>query len=273
MLRRVLGLAMGLMLAPPSLAASDAADAADNGRPLARPGNAPPPRTGPRGQPVRPAPVTVAPTRVVTRPVVQPVVVRPYHGVFVYGPRPTYHRVYRSTPQRVVQDSHLPTRRVDRRQTFGIGVRGGSVVSGYRGGSVFGDFGLGVLGRYRPMEVFGVEVLVSHHNESWDRATERAQTMGQLSGQLFITPWARVSPYVTAGLTGTFRHADRMVDFDEYGKRFLFGPHGGVGLEVNVGRHLAIDFEGRMTGYVNVGDDPITPRGAFQGNAAIVAYF
>lgn len=244
-----------------------AGDAGDEG-PLAIPGSAPPPRSGPRGQPQqRPA----EPARVVTSgPTYQ---VRPYHGVFVYGPRTTYHRYYRSQPRQTVRADHMPTRRVDRNQSFGVGVRGGALMSGYRQGPLFGDFGLGALVRYRPIEVFGIELLAEHHSESWDRKTERAQTIGQLSAMLHITPWARLSPYLLGGLTGTFRHADDRVDFEDYGKRFLFGPHGGVGLEFNIGKHIALDLEGRFAGYVNVGDDPVTPRGSFQTNAALVAYF
>ncbi len=239
-------------------------------RPLAIPGHPPPPRPAtPAARPPQPPPQQVVTYRRQPAVIYRP---RPSHGVFVYGARPAHHTYYRETARPAPQPEHLPKRLVSRKNSLAIGVRGGSLVSGYRDGTIYGDFGLGLLTRYRPTEALGLELAVDHHNESWGAATERAMTVGQASGVLYIVPWGRLSPYVLAGMTVAGRHVDDKVQLGEDAKAVLFGPHGGAGLEIALG-NFAIDLDGRFIAFVNLGDDRMSQRGAFQANAALVAHF
>ena len=210
--------------------------------------------------------------------------VRPWHGVFVYGPRPSYHRHYvaprvgaAAAPAPVVQQ-HLPKRRIDRDDSFALGVRMGSYISGYEGGSVYGDLGLGITARYRPEEAIGLELAVTHFNQTFDGSSERAQTVGQASAMLFAAPWSRISPYALVGLTGNkrsigddFMQEGRVISFDA--NDFTWGPHVGVGVEVAVGKRFALDLEARYAGFIGFdGQDP-SSRGALTTNAGVVWHF
>lgn len=205
---------------------------------------------------------------------------RPWHGVFVYGPRPTYHRVYRGAPEPVqVETEHLPERKVDRKGSVALGVRSGSYLTTYDSGSGYGDFGLGLVGRWRPDEAVGVELVVQHHDETWDADTERSQTLGQASAMLFANPWGRVQPYVLGGLSVNDRNLD-----DAYpvgGGQFdvlqvndtLWGPHAGAGVEFAFGKRAALDLEARYVGWMNAGGGDPSSSGALQTNANFVVHF
>ena len=132
-------------------------------------------------------------------------VVRPYHGVFVYGPRPVYHRHYHVTqveqsaaPE--VQQEHLPTRRLDRTDTLAVGLRTGSYYSAYDGANGYADVGLGLTARYRPAEQVGLELALSRHADDWDSSAE-VHTVTQGSVMLFASPWSRILPASPASRT------------------------------------------------------------------------
>lgn len=201
----------------------------------------------------------------------------PWHGVFVYGPRPVYHRQYVGGPVQQVREEHLPERKVDRKGSVAIGVKSGSYISGYDGGSSYGDFGLGLVGRWRPEEAVGVELSIAHHNETFDMGTERAQTLAQGSAMLFARPWARVQPYVLGGLSVNERSLD-----DAYfagpgqaavvsTKDTLFGPHAGAGVEFAFGKRAALDLEARYVGWLN--DRTDAAPGALTTSATFLVHF
>lgn len=203
--------------------------------------------------------------------------VQPHHGVLVYGPRPATHVEYVHNETPVVAD-HLPTRAVDRKNNVALGVTMGSMLSGYREGSVYGDFGMGVVGRYRPIEFLGLELGLSHHNQNFSNTTERSQTLVQGSAQLFLFPWGRVQPFATVGVTYNQRALNDQVilDGDEalvQTKGALFGPHAGVGLEFAIGQHVAIDIEARYTAYVNKQRDDVSLPGSLQTTGGLLFYF
>jgi opacity protein-like surface antigen len=227
---------------------------------------------------VRPA----RPTTVVRRGPARPVVVtrpapvtyryvRPYHGVVVYGPRPVTHvRYVNGAPGPVaVQTADLPPRAIDRNDTFALGVKGGSLISGSNDGGVYGDAGLGLVGRYRPVESFGLEVGVSHHASGVEAF--RAQTQVAGSVELFAFPWTRVSPYVLGGVT-----LNRQVLADDFGLTAIgdgqVGVHGGVGLELALGHTAALDLEGRYIGWVTDSAVNSAP-GAIQATAGLLFHF
>lgn len=184
----------------------------------------------------------------------------PASGVFVYGPPPRYHRVYRGAPGPVPQ-SQLPMRQVDRGNSFTLGIKGGSFLSGTSAGAIYADPGLGLMARYRPVESVGLQLDVTHHSSA---IVDRAQTQAAASLALFAYPWSRVSPYVLGGATwnGT------SVFENGVGQReILTGLHGGLGMHFGIGQRVGLEFEGKYIGYLGrAGRDPL---GALQGTAGL----
>jgi opacity protein-like surface antigen len=173
---------------------------------------------------------------------------------------------------------HLPARTLNRAGSLSVGVTVGSFVSGYKGGSAFGDFGLGLQTRYRPAEAFALELGAAHYSESFGPDTERARTSGSLSGVLYMLPWSKVSPYVLGGVTLTGVHRDTNLPLglepaDGGAKSLHFGPHGGLGVEIALGDRFALDIDGRVVGYVTRGEDRISPPAAFTGNIGVTTFF
>ena len=203
-------------------------------------------------------------------------------GVFYYNPGPTRTTVvHRSSGGKVVHKQARTTedtRAVDREGDFGIGLIGGSYMSGYDMGGGYGDMGLGLSAKLRPVESLGLELSYAVHDQSFEDDTERINRPLQASAQLYAFPWTRVSPYFTAGLTWNNRTIndtfyDGLVTREVTAEDTLFGPHAGLGVEFAVGENAAINFEGRYIGFVDVDlDDPSAPS-AMQGNMGLSFYF
>jgi opacity protein-like surface antigen len=202
--------------------------------------------------------------------------VRPYHGVFVYGPRPAAHVYYVGAPGPVrVVESDLPERSVDRNNSFALGIKGGSMISG-TDHVVYGDPGIGGLARFRPDETVGVQLDVSHHWGNIPTTQIRGQTQVAGSLALFAFPWAPVSPYVIGGATWNDRQLiEEQVDGDKHSTADVgysqWGLHGGLGLEIALGKSVALDLEGRYIGWLEraKGDAP----GALQTTGALLVHF
>ncbi len=199
------------------------------------------------------------------------------YGVFIYGPRPVRHSVYVSGTS-APAEPEPPRRAVDRNHKWAVGIRSGSYMSGYEHGPGFGDFGLGLAARYRAAEALGFELAWQHHDQTWTQETERWSEPFAASVQLFGLPWTRFNPYVSAGITWTNR-SYRDSYRDGYGvhevseDHTLFGPHGGLGLELGVGDNASVNLEARMVGYLNVEDDDRALPTALQSNAGVNFYF
>ena len=204
--------------------------------------------------------------------------VYPYHGVFVYGPRPTTHVHYhrRSGPARVARND-LPKRAVDRDNSLAIGVKGGSMISSTPNQQVYGDPGLGLVGRYRPAESVGLEMALQRHGSAFSPTDARSNTQVAGSVALFAFPWTRVSPYAIGGVTynaanfgsevwnGTAYEAVRTVDSQ-------WGLHGGLGVEFALGDNFALDLEGRYIGWLDERAPGEAP-GALQATAGLLFHF
>ncbi|MCB9779681.1 MAG: hypothetical protein H6742_14040 [Alphaproteobacteria bacterium] len=200
-------------------------------------------------------------------------------GVFYYNPPPATHRVVvvDNSGQRV-KGATKPQRAVDRNNSFSVGLRSGSYMSGYQNGGSYGDLGMGVALRYRPHEAVALEMAWLHHSDSWDEHAERAQDPLSASVELFAFPWTRVSPYALLGVTMTPRAAD-----DSYANRAgpqeyqandaLFGPHAGLGIEFAIGKKMSLNFDGRYIGYVDVQPEDVAVPAAFQGNMGLNFHF
>lgn len=202
---------------------------------------------------------------------------RPYwsYGVFVYGPPPG--------PRTVIVNGSEPApvepkRSIDRTHSFSLGVRGGSYMSNYDGGMGYGDFGLGLAGRYRAAEALGFEAAWVYHDQSWTDETARINAPLSLSAELFAFPWSKVNPYVLAGVTMTSRNYN-----DSYDNGFqtvtverddtLWGPHGGLGLELAVGKQASVNFEWRAMGYLNKEETDCSKPGAMEATMGANFYF
>lgn len=193
-----------------------------------------------------------------------------YHGVFVYGPGPVY-----VGPRSEARSSAAPERKVNHEGQFAVGVRAGSYISGYTNGASYGDFGLGIAARYRPIEPLGLELQWNYHDDTWAQGTERIQQPLSASVELFAVPWSKVNPYALAGLTLTNRNIQ-----DDTGDRAtvtsdasMWGPHVGLGIEFGLSDKTSLNFDGRWMGYLNRPEgDPAYP-GAFQGNMGLNFYF
>lgn len=236
---------------------------------------------------VRPGAPVRGPT--VVHPVVhgRPVAVRtvtyrrvyPYHGVFVYGPRPTAHvRYVHGGGQPVaVQQQDLPSRAIDRDNTLALGIKGGSMISSTPNQEIYGDPGLGLVGRYRPAEPIALELDLQRHVSAFTPEVGRSNT--QLSGSvdLFAFPWARVSPYVLGGVTWNALN----LGGDDIGRVGVdggsavdgqWGLHGGLGLELAMGNNFALDLEGRYVGWLDE-RGPTDAPGALQATAGLLYHF
>jgi len=53
----------------------------------------------------------------------------------------------------------------------------------------------------------------------------------------------------------------------------LVGAHAGLGLELALGKSLALDFEGRYIGYLNKSPMDASSPGAWTTSAGLVAHF
>ena len=205
--------------------------------------------------------------------------VQPYHGVFVYGPAMGTHDHYTTNNNTtVVRNKDLPTRDLNRANTLAIGLRGGSLMSGYENGNNYGDLGLGLNARYRPAESVGLELGITHHDSAWAPESARSQTLGSASVELFAFPWTRVSPYAIGGLTMNNRNiADELASYQGVDQldtgRNLVGAHAGLGLELALGKSAALDLEGRYIGWLNQTAMDTASPGALQATAGLVFHF
>jgi hypothetical protein len=201
-------------------------------------------------------------------------------GVFYYGPAPWYRETVVVDGGGEVQASPAePERSVDRTGTFAVGLRGGSYLSGYSGGPGYGDFGMGLAARYRASEALGFELAWQYHDQSWTRTTDRINTPLSASVELFAFPWTRFNPYVFGGLIWTGRNYDDPIHQGSWDSQrvtvndTLFGPQGGVGLELGVGQKASVNMEARFIGYVDKPvNDPSSP-GAMQADLGFNFYF
>lgn len=199
--------------------------------------------------------------------------VSPFHGVFLYGPKLGTHDKYakadnRRKPTRV-KPKDLPDRKVRREGDLAVGLTAGSLIHGYADGTSYGDLGLGLKGRYRPIEFVGIELGVARHGSQL-LGGERGQTLISGSGQLFAFPWATLQPYASAGFTLNQR-ADVAPRLGASSN--LTGGHLGLGVEYSFSKNAAVDIEAR--GYRWLGQDAtdLSNPGAVQLTGGLTMHF
>ena len=193
-------------------------------------------------------------------------------GVFMYNPPPKRHQVKVVEKNPVtgsMQSVRMPSRAVDRRGSFALGLKGGTLVEQEVDASqLSGDMGYGIVARFRPIEAFGIEGSWMRHEDASSGALVRDPL--SVSAQLFAFPWTRLSPYVTGGVT--FDGPASRASAPEAGRRMT--PHAGLGLELALGRSIAVDIEGRYLSQMQaLSDDPLSEGGAVQATAGLLVHF
>jgi len=193
-------------------------------------------------------------------------------GVFMYNPPPTRHRVQVVEKNPITGSStrsKLPSRDVNRAGSFAVGIKGGTLVEQEAVvNKLTGDTGYGIVARYRPVEAIGFEGSWMRHEDASSGTLVRDPL--SVSAQLFAFPWTRLSPYVGGGVT--FDGPASRADAPESGRRMM--PHAGLGVELALGRSLAIDIEGRYLSQMQtLSDDPLSEGGALQATAGLLFHF
>jgi len=197
------------------------------------------------------------------------------HYVARHRPTPPPARRAHVTTAPPSRRAKAPAIFADRTGQFSLGMTGGSLVSGYEGGTSFGDMGIGLDARYRIAPGFGVEASLSQHRGG---EGDRVSTPLSLGVQAFAFSTSRVNPYAAAGVTFTGRNfddtycdGDDFIDFTT--DDTLFGPYGGLGLEFAVGRNATVNLEGRLSSYMDLDENDPTVPVSFQGRAGLNFYF
>jgi hypothetical protein len=190
-------------------------------------------------------------------------------------------------PRRDVADAPPPShgvspkarKKLDRARTLAVGIRGGSLFGGYEAGEMFVDPGIGLAVRYRPESAVGLEIsAIRFDPTAFLDDSPRVHALWDGSIEYFFAAKSPVSPYVLGGATYTARRFDD--EFRADGRTDTlrardanWGPHAGVGLEIALGRSVAIDLEGRYTALMTAPiEDPTFP-GVVTANAAAMLHF
>jgi hypothetical protein len=193
-------------------------------------------------------------------------------GIFMYNPPPKKHQVQvveKNPVTGVTQRAKMPSRAVDRGGSFAFGLKGGTLVEQeVQANQITGDMGYGIVARYRPIEALGIEGSWMRHEDASSGALVRDPL--SVSAQLFAFPWTRLSPYISGGVT--FDGPASRASAPAEGRRMT--PHAGLGLELAIGRSLAIDIEGRYLSQMQaLSDDPLSEGGAVQATAGLLVHF
>lgn len=203
-------------------------------------------------------------------------------GIFIYSPPPPTREVvvveHSRTGKSRAPASEEPSRAFDRSSSFAVGLKGGSFLSGYDDGGSYGDMGMGLTARFRPVEAVGFEASWMRHSQSWDAVSERSNSPFSVSAQLFAFPWARLSPFATAGLTWNRQtlndtYFNGLEEVTVTSQETRFGPHVGLGMEFALGERAALDLEARYISDMNHDAEDPTRKGAMQASAGIVFHF
>jgi opacity protein-like surface antigen len=106
---------------------------------------------------------------------------------------------------------------------------------------------------------------IDYRQEHYDGTNTTADVYPvQASLLAYLTPWARVSPFVLAGAGWYFTHVRGPAGFDEDQQRF--GPHVGAGLQAFLSRHWSIDGTWRYTWVEDVGSTDAASARNYNGN-------
>jgi hypothetical protein len=186
-------------------------------------------------------------------------------GLLTYGPSLGTHSDYAGQQNVKVARRDLPDRAVDRGGSLAVGLRGGGYWSSTPDADgIYADPGAGLIARYRPLEFLGLEGGLTHSEGTaglGPAADPRTETLATGSLQLFAFPWSRLSPFLSGGIAYDDRNIHLLGASDGKGKpdAALWGPQGGLGVELSIGQSLAFDLDARLNDYVNAKDVGAVP--------------
>jgi opacity protein-like surface antigen len=212
-----------------------------------QPGDAlPPPPARPSAEPpvviYQPVPQAPPQTRVI-------IIAPGYgHGAY-YGPPARPVRALPPPPPRP------PAPKYHWQSEWGLNLRVEGMTFGHGNGAAFGS-GMGGVGaslRYRPIPAFAFDFGVDLMAGTDYNGFERTELPVTLSGMLFLNPRSRAQFYLIGGMN--YSHAQVKSDFGSplltqqddgtFGADYTyFGGHGGLGLELRLSRHVAINIDG-----------------------------
>ena len=246
--------AFALALAVPAVAAAQQEPPADNN-------NCPPgswfcadtntPPAAPPNQPVQQAPLQPLPSD--SQPARPPVVQyqpAPPPPVVVYQPPPPVMVVRPEAPPPYVyhRRAYPPWWR---RNEWGLNLRleGAMIGHGVNGDASMGGVGFGL--RYKPIPYFGIEADLDFVGGRDYNDFQRTESAFTLNGMFFLNPRSHAQVYLLGGFGWSSAHVtdDQTYAYANQDYTYsYFGAQGGVGLELRLGQHFAIN--GDILGFV-----------------------
>jgi len=189
-------------------------------------------------------------------------------GYFFYNPpKNNKTKVVNRHQGKDFSKQYHPKKQVDRTKKLSLGARGMSYHSGYVDGGDYRDLGFGVAMGYRPIESVGVELSYSQFSQDFGESSDRLNIPLQAVGQVYLFPWTKVSPYLSAG------YAWNQLEVDDYYRvngeerraiqeAFLTGPVFGAGVSFAISKSLGVSAEGRYLMFNNLDEnDPARDNG------------
>jgi opacity protein-like surface antigen len=149
-------------------------------------------------------------------------------------------------------------RNVNRNGQISLGVQGLNYWSGYTDGKDYIDPGLGISLGIRKFEFLGAEISAAQFSDSvMMQHPERLNQPFQAVGQIYLFPWTKVSPFVSAGVAANALKVQDTYQWKGNQKQakqnsLLLGTVLGAGVEFNVAKHFGLKAEGRYFDYRNL---------------------
>ena len=209
-------------------------------QPAAPPNQPVPGQAGPL-QPLPPP--QAAPPPVVYQPAPPPPVV-------VYQPPPPVYVVRPEAPP-PPPFYYRPEQRPRREWGLNLHLQGASIGKGVNGDASMGGVGFGL--RYKPVPHFGLEADLDFMGGRDYSSMKRNETAFSLNGLIFLNPKSKGQIYLLGGIGWSAAHVqDDTSDVTLYAQREFhyayFGAQAGIGLELRLGRHFALN--GDVRGFI-----------------------
>jgi hypothetical protein len=216
------------------------------------PGQAGPLQPLPPPQTAQPAP----PPTIVYQPAPPPPVV-------VYQPPPPVYVVRPEAPPPPFY--YRPEARPRREWGLNLHLQGASIGRGVNGDANMGGAGFGL--RYKPVPHFGLEADLDFMGGRDYNSMKRNETAFSLNGLVFLNPKSKGQIYLLGGIGWSAAHAVNDQDFTTSNAQqdfhyAYFGAQAGVGIELRLGRHFALN--GDVRGFI---------RGRIDDNAQFTQEF
>ena len=175
----------------------------------------------------------------------------PLPPVVVYQPPPPIMIVRPEAPPPYLYRPHVPS--WYRRNEWGLNLHleGAMIGRGINGNAGMGGAGFGL--RYKPIPYFGIEADVDFVGGRDYQDFQRDESAFTMNGLVFLNPKSRAQIYLLGGFgwSGAQVTDDSSYNLSNSQRTFsysYFGGQAGVGLEVRLGKHFAIN--GDLRGFI-----------------------